>query len=318
MNMESENGAPAVDAARHPIQLVVRRTGLSADVIRIWERRYEVVNPHRGAGGRRLYSDQDIRRLALLQKVTSAGRRISDVAQLDDERLQVLVNEDEQHAEEALGTLAHGQGPDHHVDNCLKALSELDPDWLRRSLAIAEAELPLPVFLEQVVAAFMAQIGHAWERGRLRISQEHMASVIVRHHLFGLLRGLNKSGPVIVLTTPVGQDHEIGALLAAVIAENEGWNALFLGANMPAAEIAAAASQAGARAVGLSLLCVADTRLLGAELEQLRLVLPEKVALIVGGAAVADTRALLSRISAYTPADLGAFREILSQLRRDA
>ena len=64
-------------AAMHPIQVVTRRTGLSADVIRIWEKRYGVVAPMRTPTGRRLYSDADIERLRLLARATLTGCSIS-------------------------------------------------------------------------------------------------------------------------------------------------------------------------------------------------------------------------------------------------
>ena len=50
----------------HPITVVSERTGLSQDVLRVWERRYGAVQPVRGPGGQRLYTDADIARLRLL------------------------------------------------------------------------------------------------------------------------------------------------------------------------------------------------------------------------------------------------------------
>ena len=67
---------------KHPIQIVARRTGLTPDVIRVWERRYEAVLPRRTSTNRRLYSDRDVERLQLLRRATLAGRRIGDVARL--------------------------------------------------------------------------------------------------------------------------------------------------------------------------------------------------------------------------------------------
>jgi DNA-binding transcriptional MerR regulator len=63
---------------RHPIQVVARRTGLSPDVLRVWEKRYQAVEPGRTKTGRRLYSDDDIERLRLLREATSRGRRIGE------------------------------------------------------------------------------------------------------------------------------------------------------------------------------------------------------------------------------------------------
>lgn len=317
MDIESENSSAQREGeARHPIQVVARRTGLSADVIRVWERRYGAVNPVRITGGRRLYSDEDIRRLALLQKVTSAGRRISEVAELDNGALLSLAEEDENSHTDLLTSTRGAQGPAGHVDKCFQASVALDQALLRRNLAVAEAELPLPIFLDQVISVLLKQIGQSWETGQIRVSQEHMASVIIRHHLLGMLRGLNKSGPVIVLTTPAGQEHEMGALMAAIIAEAEGWNALYLGANLPAAEIGAAAIQSNATAVGLSLQCIADEILLGSELKQLKLILPDEISLIVGGAAAAPYRQTVAEYTEKIPDDLESFRATLSTIIR--
>ncbi|MDH3428172.1 MAG: MerR family transcriptional regulator, partial [Gemmatimonadota bacterium] len=78
----------------HPIQVVSHRTGLSADVLRAWERRYGAVRPDRSASRRRLYSDRDIERLILLRRATKAGRTIGQIATLPDDRLRQLVASD--------------------------------------------------------------------------------------------------------------------------------------------------------------------------------------------------------------------------------
>jgi len=76
------NGSGTATRQQHPIQVAARRSGLTSDVIRAWERRYRAVEPGRSATNRRLYSDDDVERLLLLGQVTRAGRRIGDVAGL--------------------------------------------------------------------------------------------------------------------------------------------------------------------------------------------------------------------------------------------
>src|SRR3954470_12104334 len=86
--------APAPPAvAVHPIQVVTRRTGLSADVIRAWEKRHGVVAPVRTATGRRLYSDADIERLRLLGRATLAGYSIRRAAALLPAALAALARD---------------------------------------------------------------------------------------------------------------------------------------------------------------------------------------------------------------------------------
>ena len=82
--------------ARHPIQVVASRTGLSIHVLRAWERRYGAIKPQRSDGNRRLYSDEDVERLSLLKRATTAGRRIGDVAHLSLQSLVDLVGTDDQ------------------------------------------------------------------------------------------------------------------------------------------------------------------------------------------------------------------------------
>lgn len=78
----------------HPIRVVVRRTGLTSHVIRAWERRYGAVTPHRTDGNRRLYSEADIRRLVLLNRVVQTGRSIGQIAALPEEKLLAYLEED--------------------------------------------------------------------------------------------------------------------------------------------------------------------------------------------------------------------------------
>src|SRR5512143_21813 len=80
----------------HPIQVVARRTGLSPDVIRAWERRYHAVAPQRSTTARRLYSNEDIARLQCLRQATQSGRRIGDVARLSLPELQALLQQDQE------------------------------------------------------------------------------------------------------------------------------------------------------------------------------------------------------------------------------
>jgi DNA-binding transcriptional MerR regulator len=90
--MKSTSSDP--EQGRHPIAVVAERTGLSQDVLRVWERRYAVVRPRRGSDGKRLYSDADVERLGLLHAATRAGRNVSAVARLSTDAIAALVEED--------------------------------------------------------------------------------------------------------------------------------------------------------------------------------------------------------------------------------
>ena len=300
--------------ARHPIQVVSRRTGLSNDVIRVWERRYEVVSPQRQETGRRLYSDADIERLSLLQRATSAGRRISEVAGLKNAELKDLVAEDKNNEQVIPSGAISGSGVNTFISEALQERHNMNAAGLHQVLVQASSGLPLLIFIDQVIGELLRKIGELWHDGSLRVGHEHMASGVIKRHLTGMLGRGNSAGPLILMTTPSGQRHEMGALMAAVIAESEGWRVLYLGPDMPATEIAAAAAQSHASLVCLSMQARGDQNMLSEELKQLRIALPESVQLIVGGTAVQYYEELLQNMGALTPADLTAFIDTLSTI----
>jgi methanogenic corrinoid protein MtbC1 len=118
-----------------------------------------------------------------------------------------------------------------------------------------------------------------------------------------------------VVTTPAGQLHELGALVVAAAAASEGWRATYLGPNLPAEEIAGAAEQNEAKAVALSIIYPADDPRQGYELEKLRRYLRDGVVLFVGGRATESYRKTLDAIGAVRSANIPNFRAALKTLR---
>jgi DNA-binding transcriptional MerR regulator/methylmalonyl-CoA mutase cobalamin-binding subunit len=303
---------------RHPIQVVARRTGLSADAIRAWERRYQAVSPQRAASGRRLYTDEDVERLRLLHEATLAGRRISDLVELSQEQLLALVAEDEAaRPPERVAPMPRGaKSAREHLEACRLAVEEMNPVALERALAEASVALTVPVLLQEVVAPFMREVGDAWREGKLRVGHEHMTSHVVRSLLAGLLSTANPTGvgPGLLITTPAGQQHEIGALMAAVLAASDGWRVTYLSPDTPAVEIAAAADRR-VRAVAVGITYPPDDESLPGELRKLRQMLPEEIAILVGGRGVVGYRAVLDEIGAIQLADFVELRRALEQFR---
>ncbi|MDX1487294.1 MAG: MerR family transcriptional regulator [Acidiferrobacterales bacterium] len=303
---------------RHPIQVVARRTGLTVDVIRAWERRYDAISPTRTETGRRLYSDIDVRRLALLRHAAAAGRRIGDVAGLTDKALAELVAGDEAlEVEKEVQTRPATSKPavGRYLNDCMTAVEEMQPDRLGSALETARVGLSSPVLLEEVITPLIRHIGKGWGSGTLRVAQEHMASAVLLPFLFRLhtSTAIANDGPTVVVATPVRQRHELGALMAAVAAASEGWNVVYLGANLPAEEIAYAATSNNVRTVALSIVYPTDDPQLPDELQRLRTALPDSVALVVGGAAAENYTPILDKIGASQVTDLAQFRTVLRQ-----
>ena len=138
--------------AKYPIQVAATRSGLSADVIRVWERRYGAVEPLRSETNRRLYSDHDVERLLLLAQVTQAGRRISDVAGLPVAELREMTEEDRLAADKVIQSnpvIQRAQPVRQHLDTCLQAVDSMNSAAFDAALSSASVDLAMPVLLEQ-------------------------------------------------------------------------------------------------------------------------------------------------------------------------
>lgn len=304
----------------HPIRVVARRTGLTSHVLRVWEKRYEAVTPQRTPTNRRLYSDADIERLALLHRATLSGRSIGQVAQLPTKKLAALVTADEQALVSPFSLaplVMEKMVVEPYLESCLQAAAQLDAEALEETLTRASVALGLSALLERVVEPLLRRIGELWRDGALRIAHEHMASAVVRTFLGNLHATGERSDaqPCLVVATPAGQVHELGALLVATTAAAEGWRIAYLGANLPAEEIAGVAEQRQAKAVALSVVYPPDDVTVGNELKRLRHCLPKEIVLFVGGRAADGYRAVLTAIGAWTIKDLADFRTALESLR---
>jgi DNA-binding transcriptional MerR regulator/methylmalonyl-CoA mutase cobalamin-binding subunit len=310
--MEAERG--------HPIQVVVRRTGLSAHVIRVWEKRYGAVEPMRTPTNRRRYADNDIERLQLLQRVTQTGRSIGQVAHLDTETLRDLIREDELATPllpSQASTPSAALSIQGHLDACLAAVARLDASDLEAVLLRARVALSQPVFNEQLIVPLMEDIGQLWHDGTLRIAHEHLASAVVRTCMGSLNDGTApaSAAPRLIVTTPVGQWHEIGALIVASTAAADGWQVTYLGPNLPAEEIAAAVQQQGAKAVALSLVYPADDPHVMQDVTMLRRYLPKDVNLLVGGRGSAGYAEVLTTLGVIHLHNMVQLRHHLDAIR---
>jgi methanogenic corrinoid protein MtbC1 len=305
----------------HPIQVVARRTGLTPDVIRVWERRYHAVSPQRAKGKRRLYTDEEVDRLLLLRKLTRSGRRIGDVAALSDDELRVMVAEDDRAAAAAADVAGpmrpRARGKQDVLEECFQAIEAMDGEALESALLGASMEMSETELIDRVIIPLMHEVGERWHDGSLRIMHEHMASAVVRSVLSNGSRSRMRSdnAPVAVVTTPAGQLHEMGALMVALNASREGWNVVYLGPNIPADEVAAAAMKRKAKLVALSIVYPMDDPLVAEGLRRLRKLIGDDIPILAGGRGASGYATVLNDIGAVNPGSLKDLRAMLEELR---
>jgi len=205
-----------------------------------------------------------------------------------------------------------------YLDECVAAVKALDSRTLEKVLNRAAVELGGQGLLQRVIAPLAQSIGALWRDGTITAAHEHFASAVIRIYLGHAAKPFAESehAPVLVVATPAGQLHELGALLVGAAAANLGWQVVYLGASLPAAEIAGAAKQNRARAVALSIVYPEDDQRLAGELARLRELLPPEVKLLAGGRAVSAYGDTLEKLGAWQIQDLAHFGSTLEELRK--
>lgn len=312
-------------AEEHPIRVVARRTGLSAHVIRAWEKRYGAVHPRRTSTNRRVYSTEDIERLGLLRQATLAGRSIGQIAKLSLAELRALVTEDETAARGVELPTGFESRPsrmsaEKFLEASFRAAERMDAPGLTTVLNRASVSLTRPTLMREVIVPLMQRIGDAWRNGDVRVSHEHLASAVVRSFL-GAMNGafeLSAIAPELVITTPSGQLHELGALLVAATASADGWRVTYLGPNLPAEDIAAAVRQNRARAIALSIVYPGDDPHVRTELTRLRQLVGRHVAILVGGRCADSYRDVFEATAIQYVPDLTTLHDDLEHLRHSS
>ena len=305
-----------------PIQLASKLSGLSQHVIRIWERRYSALSPSRTCTNRRMYCDEAVKRLKLLKILTENGHRIGGVARLSTAELEELTKDlsstpasapvaapappratvlpaepatPQPVAEPVAAPSAPDLSPEQYVEEALAASKRYDCEGLRRVILQARMVFGQRGMLHRVICPILIQVGSQWQFGEMRPGHEHILTAIIREILLTPVPGsqVPLHAPELVVATPAGELHELGALIVAASARDLGWYVTYLGPNLPVEEIAACAIARNATAVALSVVYPDGCPVITEKLRRIRDLLPSGMRLIVGGRSAESYRAIL-------------------------
>ena len=199
-----------------------RRVGVSPELLRAWERRYELLRPIRSEGGFRLYTAEDAERVS---------------------RMKVALNEGLSAAEAARRALAHTRPTEGLLDDArerfLAAVRGYDEAAAHALLDEALSGFTLETVVRELILPVLRQIGEEWASGTLEIGQEHFASNVIRPRLLALARLWGRGGgPLAILACPPGERHDLGLIAFGLLLRTYGWRILFLGADTPTATLA--------------------------------------------------------------------------------
>lgn len=304
---------------KYPIKAVSEITGLTVHAIRAWEKRYNAVEPARTDTNRRLYSSRDLEKLTLLKKATEYGHSISGIASLSVEELIKLLGKNHAFDEKAGSmkpqTTSNGETK---IQRFVDAMNNYDGKKLEELLHHASVEYSRTKLLENLITPLIITIGDMWHKGEIRVSHEHFATSIIRKFLLNLLEAQNipETAPNIVICTPKGQTHELGALVVANFAANEGWNVTYLGADLPMEDVVSAAEETKSRVICFSIVYPSDDIFLVKEFERLDHICPPDITILAGGASVGGYKEILKKVGAIIIEDNSGLSDKFRLLRK--
>lgn len=308
----------------YAMKYVALQTGLKPYLIRSWESRYNAICPKRSATRHRCFTSEDIKRLNLLKQAVDQGHTISAVAKMDNDHIMNLLRQGVAviNPDQSSPDMLPAQPSDHEataeqiVERALSHIMQLNASSLEHLLNDASMDMSRQSFLQFVILPLFERIGELWRVGKMKIINEHLASLIVRSILWDMLRSVEiaKEAPRIVVATPVGHWHEFGALASALAASESGWRVSYFGPNLPSEELAYAVKRLKAKALAISLCHLLNDNRLLPELKKLRRLVGSEPAIFIGGPGAGNVRKMTVHIDAIVGVDLNEFRKLLEQL----
>jgi len=205
-----------------------RRTGVSPELLRAWERRYGLFEPARSPGRFRLYSNADLARVQVMQAHLADGLSAAEAARF------ALAAPAAVPAPETLGPAL-----DEPLRELREALDSFDEPGAHAAIDTLLASISVEAFLRDAVLPILREIGDRWERGESSIAQEHFTSNVLRGRLLALGRGWGRgNGPHALLAAPPGELHDLGLVVFGVALRDNGWRITFLGSDTPIETVA--------------------------------------------------------------------------------
>jgi MerR family transcriptional regulator, light-induced transcriptional regulator len=248
-----------------------KRSGVSPELLRAWERRYGLLRPTRSAGGLRLYSLDDLERVREMRRHLASGLAAAEAAALVSRPA-------------AAGEATHGVA-DGARDELADALDTFDEPRAQAAIDELLSATTVDTLLSDVVLPYLRELGDRWERGEASVAHEHFASSVLRGRMLGLARGWGRGlGPLALLACLPGEQHELGLIAFGLALRARGWRVAYLGSDTPVETLTAAADSLRPAFVVVTAVTATRVRPVEAELSELA----ARQRLAIGGAATVD------------------------------
>ncbi len=238
--------------AVYSIKDLEKISGIKAHTIRIWERRYNLVEPKRTSTNIRYYSDEDLKRILNISILNQNGFKISKIAGLDDDQLRDRV----------LDLSLNARNNNVQVETMMVSMLDMDENKFLNALSASIIKHGFEESVEQILFPFLERIGVLWQTGTINPAQEHFISNLVRQKMIvaidNEMQRKEPGGLRIIFFLPEGELHELGLLFYNLIARKEGISVTYLGVSVPLEDLKLVQEVTGAHAFFTSIVTARD------------------------------------------------------------
>ena len=253
---------PAIPGGLLPIRTVASLTGVNPVTLRAWERRYNLVTPHRTPKGHRLYSHENVELIRQILDLLEQGISIGQVKPLL-----------EQSSTEVPAVPASGQTDAwrNYKQTLLEAIEAFDERALDNAYNDALSLYPVDTVSQRLTTPILRILGEQWQDAETGIAQEHFFSVYLRNKLGTRIHHLNQQakGPLLLQACLPGEFHETGLLFFSLASVNHGYRLLLLGANTPLQQLPAVLEKKHCEGIVLSCMYKPSRNVLDKDLPEL-------------------------------------------------
>jgi len=291
---------------RYSIKDLEKLTGIKAHTIRIWEKRYQIVEPARTLTNIRYYTDEDLKRLLNVSILNKYGFRISTIIAMSSEEIN----------RKLIDISYKDSSYNNEVESLILSMIEMDELRFDRILSSAIIKLGLESTITDIIDLFLEKIGILWQTGTITPAQEHFVSNLIRQKLILAIDGQNETytdnSKVFLLFLPEEEYHEIGLLFFHYLIKKSGHQVVYLGQNVPISDLSAIAALRHVDYLFTSITSSMSGNGLQQLLDKLSALFPDKT-ILIGGYQFQNVRPVLAgnMILFYSVAELKEFLESL-------
>lgn len=222
---------------RYSIKDLEQLTGIKAHTIRIWEKRYQLIEPERTSTNIRYYSDHDLKKLLNVSILNRNGLKISTIVTLKSDEINERILE--------ISETSHDS--DNQIEQLIVAMIELDEQRFERVLSTSVIKIGFDDTVVNVLYPFFEKIGLLWQIGTICPAQEHFVSNLIRQKLIIAVDGqsgnIKPGAKTFLMFLPSNEWHELGLLFYSYLVRKAGYRVLYLGQSVPYEDLAGIAGK---------------------------------------------------------------------------